>query len=122
MERHKESSISLKDRSKSKETKIKSNKSWENKGKERQILLSIDIQLDGKNSKKFELNKLEDLNSKLNSFCIENNLPESAKKYIYNIIMEKIKIGKTEECKYKLYLSFSRGFNSKKYKNSKTIQ
>ena len=51
-------------------------------------LLSIDIQLDENNTKKFELNSSDDLDNKLNAFCEENNLPDSAKKYIHNSILE----------------------------------
>ena len=75
-------------------------------------LLSIDIQLDENNTKKFELNSSDDLDQKLNSFCEENNLPESAKKYIHNSILEKIS---QIECKYIFYIYFSRRkFISKK--------
>ena len=70
-------------------------------------LLSIDIQLDENNTKKFELNSSDDLDQKLNSFCEENNLPESAKKYIHNSILEKISKNKIE-CKYIFYIYFSR--------------
>ena len=70
-------------------------------------LLSIDIQLDENNTKKFELNSSDDLEQKLNSFCEENNLPESAKKYIHNSILEKISQNKIE-CKYIFYIYFSR--------------
>jgi len=70
-------------------------------------LLSIDIQLDENNTKKFELNSSDDLDQKLNSFCEENNLPESAKKYIHNSILEKISQNKIE-CKYIFYIYFSR--------------
>ena len=70
-------------------------------------LLSIDIQLDENNIKKFELNSSDDLDQKLNSFCEENNLPESAKKYIHNSILEKISQNKIE-CKYIFYIYFSR--------------
>lgn len=77
-------------------------------------LLSIDIQLDENNTKKFELNSSDDLDQKLNSFCEENNLPESAKKYIHNSILEKISQNKIE-CKYIFYIYFSRRkFISKK--------
>ena len=70
-------------------------------------LLSIDIQLDENNTKKFVLNSSDDLDQKLNSFCEENNLPESAKKYIHNSILEKISQNKIE-CKYIFYIYFSR--------------
>ena len=70
-------------------------------------LLSIDIQLDENNIKKFELNSSDDLDQKLNSFCEENNLPESAKIYIHNSILEKISQNKIE-CKYIFYIYFSR--------------
>ena len=70
-------------------------------------LLSIDIQLDENNTKKFELNSSDDLEQKLNSFCEENNLPESAKKYIHNSILEKLSQNKIE-CKYIFYIYFSR--------------
>ena len=70
-------------------------------------LLSIDIQLDENNTKKFELNSSDDLDQKLNSFCEENNIPESAKKYIHNSILEKISQNKIE-CKYIFYIYFSR--------------
>ena len=70
-------------------------------------LLSIDIQLDENNTKKFELNSSDDLDQKLNSFCEENNLPESAKKYIQNSILEKFAQNKIE-CKYIFYIYFSR--------------
>ena len=77
-------------------------------------LLSIDIQLDENNTKKFELNSSDDLDQKLNSFCEENNIPESAKKYIHNSILEKISQNKIE-CKYIFYIYFSRRkFISKK--------
>ena len=77
-------------------------------------LLSIDIQLDENNTKKFELNSSDDLDQKLNSFCEENNLPESAKKYIHNSILEKLSQNKIE-CKYIFYIYFSRRkFISKK--------
>ena len=56
---------------------------------EKSSLISIDIQLDENNTKKFELNSSDDLNNKLNAFCEENNLPDSAKKYIHNSILEK---------------------------------
>ena len=70
-------------------------------------LLSIDIQLDENNTKKFELNSSDDLDQKLNSFCEENNIPESAKKYIHNSILEKLSQNKIE-CKYIFYIYFSR--------------
>ena len=70
-------------------------------------LLSIDIQLDENNTKKFELNSSDDLDQKLNSFCEENNIPEPAKKYIHNSILEKISKNKIE-CKYIFYIYFSR--------------
>ena len=77
-------------------------------------LLSIDIQLDENNTKKFELNSSDDLDQKLNSFCEENNLPESAKIYIHNSILEKLSQNKIE-CKYIFYIYFSRRkFISKK--------
>ena len=77
-------------------------------------LLSIDIQLDENNTKKFVLNSSDDLDQKLNSFCEENNIPESAKKYIHNSILEKLSQNKIE-CKYIFYIYFSRRkFISKK--------
>ena len=53
-------------------------------------ILSIDIQIDENNSKKFKINFFDELDNKLKSFCEENKLPETAKKYIYDSIMEKI--------------------------------
>ena len=77
-------------------------------------LLSIDIQLNENNTKKFELKSSDDLDQKLNSFCEENNIPESAKKYIHNSILEKLSQNKIE-CKYIFYIYFSRRkFISKK--------
>ena len=77
-------------------------------------LLSIDIQLNENNTKKFELNSSDNLDQKLNSFCEENNIPESAKKYIHNSILEKLSQNKIE-CKYIFYIYFSRRkFISKK--------
>ena len=74
---------------------------------EKPALISIDIQLDENNSKKFELSSSDDLEQKLNLFCIENNLPDSAKKYVHNFILEKIAQNKIE-CKYIFYIYFSR--------------
>ena len=68
-------------------------------------ILSIDIQIDENNSKKFEINSFDELDNKLNSFCEENKLPESAKKYIYNSIMEKINQNQNQaKCKNLLYI------------------
>ena len=74
---------------------------------EKSTLISIDIQLDENNTKKFELNSSDDLEQKLNLFCKENNLPDSAKNYIHNSILEKIAQDKIE-CKFIFYIYFSR--------------
>ena len=66
-------------------------------------ILSIDIQIDENNSKKFEINTFDELDNKLNSFCEENKLPETAKKYIYDSIMEKINQN-SDKCKNLLYI------------------
>lgn len=66
-------------------------------------LLSIDIQLDENTTKKFEVNTIDELDKKLNLFCEENNLSESAKKYIYDLIMEKMNQN-PNECKYTFYI------------------
>lgn len=89
--------------------------------KESSPLFSIDIQLDENNTKKFELNSSDDLDNKLNAFCEENNLPDSAKKYIHNSILEKISQNKIE-CKYIFYIYFSRRrfISKKEYNNRKT--
>ena len=73
----------IKDKDKSK-IKNKDNK------EESSILLSIDIQIDENNSKKFEINSFDEFDKKLNSFCKENNLTESAKKYIIDSTMKQI--------------------------------
>ena len=65
--------------------------------------LSIDIQLDENTTKKFEVNTIDELDKKLNLFCEENNLSESAKKYIYDLIMEKMNQN-PNECKYIIYI------------------
>ena len=65
--------------------------------------LSIDIQIDENNSKKFEIYSFDELDNKLNSFCEENKLPETAKKYIYDSIMEKINQN-SDKCKNLLYI------------------
>ena len=74
------------------------------KQKDSSILLSIDVQMGENNSKKFEINSFNEFDKKLNSFCEENNLSDSAKKYIFNSIMEQIKEKKYEECKNKLII------------------
>ena len=66
-------------------------------------ILSIDIQIDENNSKKFEINALDELDFKLNSFCEENKLSKTARKYIYDSIMEKINQNQ-DECKIILYI------------------
>ena len=72
-------------------------------------LFSIDIQLDEENTKKFEVYSFDELDEKLNIFCEENNIPENAKKYIYDSIKEKL--GQHEEgCKYIFYICFSSKF------------
>lgn len=88
---------------------------------EKSSLISIDIQLDENNTKKFELNSSDDLDNKLNAFCEENNLPDSAKKYIHNSILEKISQNKIK-CKYIFYIYFSRRrfISKKEYNNRKT--
>ena len=87
----------IKDKDKSK-IKNKDNK------EESSILLSIDIQIDENNSKKFEINSFDEFDKKLNSFCKENNLTESAKKYIIDSIMKQIHRKKYKKCKNKLII------------------
>lgn len=72
-------------------------------------LFSLDIQLDEDSTKKFEINSFDELDEKLNIFCKENKIPENAKKYIYDSIMEKIGQNKND-CKYIFYICFSRRF------------
>ena len=72
-------------------SEFKDNNSFKSKNqKEVTPILSIDIQIDKNNSKKFEINSFDELDNKLKSFCEENKLPETAKKYIYDSIKEKI--------------------------------
>ena len=66
-------------------------------------LISIDIKIDENNSKKFEINSFDELDNKLNAFCEENKLSETAKKYIYDSMMEKMNQNKNE-CKTILYI------------------
>ena len=103
-----------------KESFIQENQTKLNEEEEEKLSsISIDIQLDENNTKKFELNYSDDLEQKLNSFCEENNLPESAKKYIQNSILEKFAQNKIE-CKYIFYIYFSRRrFVSKKECNNR---
>lgn len=61
------------------------------------------IYIDENNSKKFEIYSFDELDNKLNSFCEENKLPETAKKYIYDSIMEKINQN-PDKCKNLLYI------------------
>ena len=90
-----------------KESFIKENNPSEFKDNSKQNdvnpILSIDIQIDENNSKKFEINSLDELDFKLNSFCEENKLSKTARKYIYDSIMEKINQNQ-DECKIILYI------------------
>lgn len=90
-----------------KESFIKENNPSEFKDNSKQNdvnpILSIDIQIDENNSKKFEINALDELDFKLNSFCEENKLSKTARKYIYDSIMEKINQNQ-DECKIILYI------------------
>ena len=79
-------------------------------------ILSIDIQLDEENSKKFEINSIDELSTKLDEFCTKNNIPENTKKYINDSILEKID-QKELNCKYIIFIYFSRKFISYKYIN-----
>jgi hypothetical protein len=74
-------------------------------------ILSIDIQLDEENSKKFEINSIDELSTKLDEFCTKNNIPENTKKYINDSILEKID-QKEHNCKYIIFIYFSRKFIS----------
>lgn len=111
---YKESFIEEKDSSTFKENSSKQSIKDENNGNDSSLFLSIDIQVDENNCKKFELNTIDELDQKLNSFCEENKLDESAKKYIHNSIIEKINQSKIKECKCVYNIYFSRKFASGK--------
>ena len=80
---------------------------------EKSSLISIDIQLDENNTKKFEISNFDELDGKLNNFFEKNNIPESAKKYIHDSITTKMNQYKNG-CKYIFYIYFSRKYISKK--------
>ncbi len=97
-----------------KESFIQENQTKLNEEEEEKLSsISIDIQLDENNTKKFEISNFDELDEKLNNFCEKNNIPESAKKYIHDSITTKMNQYKNG-CKYIFYIYFSRKYISKK--------
>lgn len=62
-------------------------------------LLFIDIQLKENNIKNISLNSVDEIEDKMNLFCKDNNISTHGKKYIKNILLEKLN-KKISDCKF----------------------